>query len=403
MGKIDVATRRTAGASATVAVLAMLFVVACSDADLPAGGLTDGPLGRETVADAIAQWRCDGFATCCEDAGIELDRATCLEVQRGKRLQKWSKQEAFRFGFDQEGAAECARALSDTTPTCPPGLAGMCGRVFDGILELGEPCTRKRQCRGWHQGRVACIDGRCAQRRAPGDDCARVCDDAGNCSGRGVCDLCRTGSRCSTDEAGNQRCVVIETRTVGEGGNCHPPQQPFPVGTESITKPECDEGLWCGPASGGDGEVCRPLVSRGGRCGFFVPCEPELVCSDGVCADPVPQTAGEPCSSDRACASARCAAGICATRVIADLGEACPDGRECADGLFCHPIDVRCTRRAPLGQPCAFRRDFYRACAADLVCHFDFTVDPAEGRCVTPEVDRCLRATQLTTAHPRSG
>ena len=338
--------RRTRG-NQVAAVLITLLLGGCSDADVasPPDETPVGTVSREDLARDLAEWICDGAATCCDSAGVEFDRDNCLQRMRGRELRRWSSEH--NRDLSEPLAASCSSALQETAPSCgnPRFLLKPCFQMLDGALPLDAECESKFECAGQRAGLVSCIDGRCANRREAGEPCD-------NCS------QCLV--HCESRPDGTSRCAARSTATlveVGLGENCFAlPSEDGSPPTETF---ECAEGLICDPI----GKVCIATGVPPGQ-----PCHPTW--GDLLCAD-----------------SGRCVEGVCARDIA--IGEPC-DRRGCAEGLYCDGIEGRCAPYVEEGGACGHTISIDLECARGLLC--ERPRGASEGTCTTPEEFWCSRS-----------
>src|SRR5258708_3889411 len=113
---------------------------------------------------------------------------------------------------------------------------------------------------------------------------------------------------------------------------------------------DCAFPLICGQAPGSD-KVCVEAQQKGSACGGT--CASGLLCTDGVCADPLPE--GVECSDMWQCAEGLVCKNLWANQL---------DG----PGAFTTP--GACTKPSPIGGPCTDRPGAVNvtACAAGLDC-----------------------------------
>lgn len=351
--------------TALVLIAATALLGGCSDANLanesPALGT---PTSREALATDVAEWLCDGFASCCSTAGIDFDRGACLETQRAKRLRNWaSEEERSRRRFSESEAAECVELLATTPPSCGSRLhyRECISGVLDGMLEIGEPCEFKSECKGQRQGRVSCRNGVCTERGVAGDDCRDPSCGPDDTHCFGSCDLCGRGTVCRADESGSHRCTPFSKSIAAEGESCA--ETPgasggmVPVGTDLIEAVQCDRDLYCGP-----NDICIPRGGPGDECDTLVRCDRGLVCIGGICESTETAGPGDPCENDSDCAYTA--------------------------GQYCHRLEGRCAEPAGAGELCGSDAQIDARCATGLVCP-SHRFDPDQRRCMTSQLYNC--------------
>ncbi len=354
------ATRRMRLARAAVMLGAVaMFLVGCSGSDggsatsvAPSTDAPEGTLSRESLADELAQWVCDGAASCCSSAGIEFDRGGCLEKHREAELRRWTGDDVRQFS--ESMASLCSSLIRETPPSCgnPRGILKTCFRVTDGVLELGEACERKEQCRGQREGLVTCVDGACVEKPQVNEPCEVI----------GACNQCMGRAFCVQGEDGIPQCRQrIDGPAAGVGERCADDAPGLPTtaadGTPAQEIIKCQADLVCEPFEGVcvrrhlPGEACHPTWGN-------------ILCMDGICEN-----------------------GIC-TRNI-ELGEPC-DGRGCVEGLYCDDVEERCAEHVTEGEECGHTSVIDRQCQPGLGCHFDEATN--DRRCMTSEKAWCARA-----------
>jgi hypothetical protein len=206
------------------------------------------------------------------------------------------------------------------------------------FADLGEPCGDGfRRC--WKEHGWACRQGRCAERAGPGEECERT--------RLFEVSACEPGYEC---DAG----TCAPSPTAGTGEPCVSEFEADLYGQPAA--PRCRDG-WCDHIQYGTpgmgicepwpvaGEPCLDLDVYGGLC------PPSLLCTDGVCAERLPE--GSPCVdtsiwTDPCTFYAWCqpTTGTCGPDPL--LGEPCVDRCDdgwCDDGA-CAPIP------SGLGEPC---------------------------------------------------
>lgn len=345
---------------AVVLGITAMLVVGCSGPDggsassavVPSADAAEGVLSQETLADELAEWICDGAALCCSSASIEFDREACLEKQRETELRRWTGNDVREFS--EAMASRCSELIQETPPSCgnPRGLLKKCFQVTDGVLDLGETCERKEECRGQRGGLVKCANGVCTEKPDVGEPCELV----------GGCNECVGSAFCVEGDDGTPQCRRrIDRPFAGLGESCadDAPGRPTTTGDGSSAQEiiKCEAGLICEPFEGVcvrrhlPGEACHPTWGA-------------ILCADGICEN-----------------------GIC-TRDI-QLGEAC-DRRGCAEGLYCDDVEGRCAEPAQEGEECGHTATVDLECETGLGCHLEEST--GDRRCMTQEQAWCVRA-----------
>jgi hypothetical protein len=322
-----------------LALLALGAVVAaCSGG----GGGSSAPstpsaeVSRDDYAQRLAEWLCDDLAACCDGSGQSVDRAACVDVKRKAELHRLASEESHGSRvFDGAVGAECLAALDETPPSCgSERRVQRCFQTYDGMAALGEECGNKFECRGMASGDVGCVNGRCTERLAAGQQCEDVPDGPGFAT----CDVCRGDARCREAASdGKFYCYPYANLPRGVAGDrctkardvyAFPPDQ---SPDQSVVFAACnrEDGLTCS-AEG----VCVPLPGVGDAC------ELGLDCADGL----------------------NCAGGTCVPGLAA--GETCKGLRTCGAGLYCQWTDVTCTERHPVTGECVSAHLNSGVCAA---------------------------------------
>jgi len=351
----------------TFALLMLLTAAACSSGG---GGGTAAPpaqsatVEREDYARQLAAWLCDDLAACCEGTGEAPDRDACIATKQQATLSRLAREEQ-KSGraFDPEMAATCVAKLAETPASCgAERRVSECFRTYDGLLELGESCEYKTQCRDSLTGDVACVDGICTARLAAGEACVDRPED------RGRCDVCRPDARCRASATGETYCYAYERPRGVAGDPCASEFTPPADPTQVTVRAEClfEDGLYCA----GDGR-CAAFARIGEACSRSFECTRDARCEGGTCV--AGRSVGEVCRSS----FHDCGAGTYChfTEFV------CTDPSPGVPGE-CHGYDLisgRCELPATEGQPCGALID----CAEGLFCS---RANPAssEGTCAVP-------------------
>lgn len=315
-------------ATRTLALLALGALLAACSGGGNGSSETSTPtasVDREDYAQRLAEWLCDDLAACCAGSGQSVDRASCVAVKRKAELHRLASEESHGVrAFDGAVAAECVAALGETPASCGyERRVERCFQTYDGLAALGEACTTKFQCRGMASGDVGCVNGRCTERLAVGQQCEGLPIEPG----LSTCEVCRGDARCRQAASdGNFYCYRYANLRRGVAGDrcvkdrdvyAFPPDQ-SPDQTVVFATCGLDDGLKCGEEG-----VCVPLAGVGDPCVLGFDCQEGLRCEDHHA----------------------CAPGLAA-------GETCRDLRACGTGLYCQWTDVTCTERDPVTQHC---------------------------------------------------
>ena len=203
----------------------------------------------------------EGTESCKEHLrSVECDRQV-FDLDEGCS-QMW-------IGAGGEGAP-CSVGIESFV--CGPALSceigpSLCGECRTSAF-LGKRCVNDPDCIGDY----ICIDGECAPRGRPGDDC----EESSQCAVGTRCDenVCRSFIRARVGEPCDQirRCPY---RSVCSGGVC--------VKTHALGEP-CTPNVGC--MSGFCDEVCQPLKPIGAPCQFAMECR-HARCTDGRCGPSV--------------------------------------------------------------------------------------------------------------------
>ncbi len=253
----------------------------------------------ERTVDMFCQFylRCDRMAVESIEECREVFLETCNEryepiymalVEAGRLSLSSEGTESCRAHLD---AVECHRQVFDLDDGCSQMWVGtggegapcsvgiesfVCGPALSCAISpdlcgecrtsafTGKRCVDNPDCIGDY----VCIEGRCAPRGRPGDDC----EESSQCAVGTRCEegVCRSFTRAMVGEPCDQirRCPY---RSVCSGGVC--------VKTSALGEP-CTPNIGC--MSGFCDEVCRPLKAIGEPCEFAMECR-HARCTEGQC------------------------------------------------------------------------------------------------------------------------
>jgi hypothetical protein len=266
-------------------------------------------------------------------------------------------------------AATCVAGLQETPPSCGgERRVAECFRTYDGIVELGDACTAKTQCRGSLRGDVACIGGVCATRLAIGESCEGAPAGAG-------CDVCRPEGQCLPDDDGTLRCHHKAGPRGVAGDACSNVPVPPDPSLRPLASCKPVDGLYC--SSGG---FCT-AYEVGDACRLFFECGPGNRCVDGTCLPGL--TAGEECRSS----FGACGEGLYCEWTEYVCTERAPSGACVSHDL----ISGRCALPSAEGEPCGRFTD----CGEGLVC--DRAPDSDDGVCITTQENLCTTGLERLT------
>lgn len=259
----------------------LLTVNACDDDvvfDEDDGG--SGAVTLETVCDTIAPRLCASRELCCDEVGIGYDEATCIERARADCEDNVDAVDEGLLAFDastvnaclsyvDDISTECRRELTDTFGLLDE-LLDLCGTIFRGDKEEGDPCTLDAECAIPENGSAGCSEesNLCEQ--------LRVRDEGQSCSFADA-DYCGDGLYCEM-EMGMMEGTCAPALGVGE--SCNP----------IMDAAKCGLGFYCDAAT----MQCAEAKSEGASCTFALECR-SFDCDGGACAPVAPSVDEEQC------------------------------------------------------------------------------------------------------------
>ncbi len=199
---------------------------------------------------------------------------------------------------------------------------------------------------------------------------ADVCDGAGHCYGRSVCD---DGLPCTDDFADENNACACSHGISYQGSPCDD-------GNPCTTGETCD-------GTGGTVAACNGGTNVPGACNDGNACTTGETCTSGVCGGGTPVVCddGNPCTDDSCDPASGCTHSP--NTAACDDGNACTIGDACAAGLCVSGASLSCDDANPCtDDSCAPATGCAHAavvCAGDT-CHTAGTCNPATGQCVNP-------------------
>ncbi len=236
----------------------------------------------DEYSNAIWQARCDWYVRCgalaAEDCANQLFAPGGINAAAVK---------AGLATYDAEAAAEClaryAELPCDVTEEYPD--LSVCGEVYRGLKELGEPCTLG----------IECADGDCFY---PDGGCEYAC-----CAGE-------VGGTCDREPP------VAPDAQLGE--SCNP-----------VDNVWCGPGLYCTTHVSTEDGICAPLPKHGEPCdGYCAELGDNCDSTTRLCEDA--SVRGEPCMDD----------SDCTERYACGMDNRCGDGwfKLLPDGSTCQSV-----------------------------------------------------------------
>lgn len=296
-------------------------------------------LGAATVAQYFGDDSCaDRFTAGVEDGSFD---AIVTAVEAG------------RVTYNSDEVAPCLASLEGLGcgfSTTRALSQDACATVFEGSIDLGDPCTVDEECLG---------EAFCAGNSCPGT-CTALLGAGGNCDDD---DQCQDGLSCGDDgtcfepAALDEDCEGGVAPTCGDGlicagddtdtmtaGTCKSPDDVFVNGVgadcDFDTLALCEDGLSCVVSI--DSVTMQPSFACEAGVGSGEPCK------FGV---PTQCPAGEYCDAD---ITQQEVEGDCLP--LPDVGEPCVDapgaGIGCKAGLICDDADGNCHAVNRLGGEC---------------------------------------------------
>ena len=301
------------------------MLCACGDEPIPGQPTPLAQLGSD-AKDAVCDW-----AVRCKHVPDRLQCERLIDPKDYDIRRALDAVAAGRLSYDEVLGGGCVDANRNQACLSGPWSNEFCRRMFDGLVEVGGPCTSGFEC---PQGSVCedatcgaqCCLGQCGpivpidfpEIKTVGERCTSPfeCDDDSFCNDNGRCAPLplEVGERCLFGcGLGNLYCDLDELvckRFGDEGEACDP---------DALLLPACDEAWsYCD-------EVCRPRPGPGQAC-------------------------DEPDAGPRQCtATSFCIAGLCRSR--GEPGAPCTVGDQCT--VACDPgigacVDYQsCTLTAP--------------------------------------------------------
>ena len=159
----------------------------------------------------------------------------------------------------------------------------------------------------------------------------------------------------------------------GDGGPA-----PGEIGGRCLSDGSCTEGF-CFALD----NTCVRCFEEGVACTNSEQCCEDLVCTDGVCAEPAACTTNDDCPEGQICQD-----GVCVEAPTCATDDDCPDGQICQDGVcVAGPVELRFPYRTTAFDHAPHMTDFGLACTD---CHHTEPANAAGQACSACHADEWI-------------
>jgi hypothetical protein len=245
------------------------------------GGATGGTGNQEDPAEPLANAFCAAARHCCDDAGLGTAALSECEAQLAVQLPNFELSRDGVLEVDGPALDACVAAFEEAATSCAlTGLLSLCGRVWRGTKQQGEPCTDVSQC-DRSDGPKACVRNlETGSQTEPG-----VCADLPHGQDAQPCSQsCAEGADCSTNFSSFEAEPVTTLCHEADGVYCAIDEDDAACAPLTARGSPCDSSSQCTALDFCD-TTCQPRSLRGEACQFSFGCSADLLCIDGKCAD----------------------------------------------------------------------------------------------------------------------
>lgn len=311
-------------------ILPAVVILALGALGCRAGSANDAaPIARAEYCSTLAKAQCGSLVSCCHDAGVTTDDATCLSREQRACEALSADAESKGYVYDPQAAGNChagATLFHDGCAARQPGfwesrdVVDACSRIFHGTAALGATCRVDEDCAPSDEALVGCRrdattgSGSCAAipRANRGEVCNLKAGDASTfiacksdaiCTGEGASAGAPVITRCMGPSGIGQPCDPGDGRTCADGLFCHPDTKqclrPRGLG-ESCAAVPCAEPHVCQPTT----NLCVDRIGVGDACRASDLCAIGASCIATRCAQLLPE--GAACNEYIQCQSYNC-------------------------------------------------------------------------------------------------